>query len=93
MNSCLRSISAGAISGTNSIECPSEIFGGCLISADGTNAVTVTVRKTDAAGAIIFQITTKTPLSVFAPFQAESTVYTVVSGTGGTAHFYEWFND
>lgn len=86
----VRDISGGAVSGTNTYQCPSEIFGGCLIGTDGVNAVTVTVRRNNETGAIVFQVTTKTPLSVFAPFEADAAVHTVVSGTGGTAQFFEW---
>ncbi len=88
----IRDISGGAVTGTNSYACPSEIFGGVLISTDGTNAATVTVRRNDAAGAIVFQMTTKTPLPVFAPFEADATVHTVVSGVGASAQFFEWHN-
>ncbi len=88
----LRAISPGAVSGTNSYACPGEIFGGVLISTDGTNAAVVTVRKNDAAGDIVFQVSTKSPLAVFAPIEADATVHTVVTGTGATAQFFEWHN-
>ena len=90
--SALRDISGGAVTGTNSYACPSEIFGGVLISADGTNAAVVTVRRNNAAGLIVFQMTTKTPLPVFAPFEADAVVHTVVTGTGASAQFFEWHN-
>lgn len=86
----LRAVSSGAVTGTNTYPLPKEIFGGVLISTDGTNAVTVTVRRNDAAGAIVLQMTTKTPLPVFAPFEADAAIHTVVSGVGGSAQFFEW---
>lgn len=88
----LRDLSGGAITGTGTLGCPSEIFGGALISADGTNAVTVTVRKTDVAGPIIFQANTKTSLPIFAPFQAENPIHYAISGVGGTAQLFEWYD-
>lgn len=92
MQNAIRDISGGAVSGTNTYQLPKEIFGGVLISADGTNAATVTVRRNDAAGAIVFQMTTKTPLPVFAPFEADAAIHTVVSGTGASAQFFEWIS-
>jgi hypothetical protein len=89
----LRDISGGAVTaGTAVLACKSEIFGGAIISADGTNAVTLTVRKNDGAGAIVFQMTTKSTLPIFAPFEADAVVHYTLSGTGGSAQMFEWYD-
>lgn len=80
----------GLITGTGTVAVPSGIVGGINISADGTNAAVVVLRKNDASGEIIFSQSTKSPMLAVAPFNAAQTVYYSVSGTGASAQFFEW---
>lgn len=82
----------GAVSGTGTLICSTRIVGGILISADGTNAATVIVRKNNAFGAQVFDMVTKAPVFVAAPFALGSTqiLHYDVSGTGAAAQFFEW---
>lgn len=86
----LSSITSGLVSGTDTASCPGTILGGINISADGTNACTVTLRQSSASGAIIFQQVTKTPMFIIAPLRAATTIHYAISGTGGSAQLYEW---
>ena len=88
----LKTLTAGAVSGTDTLTVKGFIIGGVLITTDGTNAASVTIRRNDASGKILFQISTKTPIFVSGPFSTEetSTIYISVSGTGGAAQIYEW---
>lgn len=66
------------------------LFGGCLITTDGTNAAVVTVREDVSDGKILFYISTKTPGFFTAPIMSKSKVlYLSVTGTGASAFFYE----
>ena len=86
----LRSKTPGSVAGTGTITMASPILGGVLISADGTNAATAIIRKTNDSGEVIFHVVTKTPLWVGAPVEAASAIYYSVSGTGATAQIYEY---
>ena len=88
----LRDISGGQKSSTGTISCPSRICGGVAIVADGTNAGTVILKNDNTNGTVIFQITTSSPLTVFAPFECSGSIYYSVSGTGCTAQIYEWID-
>jgi len=83
----------GKVDSTGTVTMNSYIFGGALISADGTNAATVIVRENDASGAIVFEIVTKAPLEIMRPIKCRSkTLYYSISGTGAAAQLYEWVN-
>lgn len=90
------SISSGKVSGTNSLTPIPDtdqgvVFGGALITTDGTNQATVTVRKNNGSGAIVFQVATVSA-GMFAcavDMGKVSAVHTVVSGTGAEAQFYQ----
>jgi len=92
----LRPITSGQVSGTNTATLSGShqsagVFGGALITTNGSDAVTVTVRETDGSGTILFQITTISAGPFWAPVKSEdSTIHYVISGTGGTAMLYEW---
>lgn len=83
---------SGLMSGADSLRISSKILGGVNISADGTNAATVVVRKDGPEGEIIFHQITKSPLFVVGPIQAANICYCNVTGTGALAQFYEWAN-
>ena len=88
----LKTLTAGAVSGTDTLTVKGFIIGGVLITTDGTNAAAVTIRRDDASGKILFQISTKTPIFASGPFSTEETsrIYLSVTGTGGAAQIYEW---
>jgi hypothetical protein len=88
----LRPITDGSVATTGVMSVPSRIFGGALITADGTNNATVVVRRTDANGLQVFKIVTKSPMCVTAPFAMDGAdvAHYSVSGTGAAAQFYEW---
>jgi len=88
----LRTLTAGSVSGTDTLVAKTYIIGGVLITTDGTNAAVVALRRDDASGKLIFQISTKTPLFVSGPFSTEGTqsIYISVTGTGASAQVYEW---
>lgn len=93
----LRSLTDGRVSGTGTLnlEAPygSRVFGGCLISTDGTNAAVVVVRETNASGPQIFSISTISPGLFAAPInikEGTSSIHYSVTGTGAEAQLYEW---
>jgi hypothetical protein len=86
----LQPLTNGAITGADTIACPSKLLGGVLITTDGTNAAVVVVHKTDNAGVKIFDISTRTPIFVVGPIEADSTIYYSVTGTGAKAQIYGW---
>lgn len=84
--------SDGALAGSGTLICESRIMGGVLITADGTNAAIVVVRRENASGKQIFDFSTKAPLFITGPIGLEGTqaLYYDVSGTGAAAQFFEW---
>lgn len=77
--------------GTGTVACNTGVFGGALISTDGTNAATVTVRKTDANGELIVDsFTTKYSMFIGAPFAGADTLYWSLAGVGAGLQLYEW---
>lgn len=88
----LRALTNGALTAADTVTVKSGIIGGVLITADGTNAVVVQVRRDDSSGKRIIDVTTKIPLWITGPFHLEDTerAYVNVSGTGAAAQFYEW---
>lgn len=90
-------LTAGAVAGANTVTLTGQVgdagtIGGVLITTDGTNAADVVLRKNDGAGAILFDISTKTPIFVVAPIKVDdtATVHYTISGTGAAAMLYEW---
>ena len=93
----LKPLTDGSVTSTGSLTFTSGIFGGVLISADGTNAATVTVQANNSSGASVFELVTKSPIFVTGPIgildaagAATQTGYYSVTGTGAGAQFYEW---
>ena len=87
----LNPVSSGSVTSTGTLTFNSRILGGVLISADGTNAVTITLQKDNSSGDEVFDLVTKSPIFVAAPISIGSNAgYYSVSGTGGAAQFYEW---
>jgi len=88
----LRALSNGALSSTGTLTVPSQIVGGVLITTDNTNAATVILRRDNASGSQILDISTITTMWIGAPFSLDrtETVYYSITGTGASAHLYEW---
>lgn len=93
----LRAITAGRISGTGVITLSNPLFGGALISTDGTNAAVVTIRKSDVNGKtdgdIIFDVSTIIPGMAFAPLESGKYIYYSITGTNAAAMLYEWVHE
>ena len=88
----IASLTNGAVSGTGTLQVHTGVLGGILISADGTNTVTVIVRVTNESGSQIFDLQTKSPALIVGPIwcNGKTQVYYSVTGTNGAAQFYEW---
>ncbi len=76
--------------GTVNLSSDSRTLGGIGIITDGTNLVTVTIKKTDSSGDVIFYMETTQSMYCVSPFDAADTVYYDVSGTGGKLCLQEW---
>ncbi len=88
----LKPITNGRTSGAAIVACPSRLLGGVLISVDGTNAGTVTVRKDSATGDVVFDMVAFRPVFFSKPMLASDVIYYSISGTGCTAMLYEWID-
>lgn len=88
----LRALTNGKVSGVHTLIVPSQIVGGVLITTNNTDAASVTVRRIDANGLPIIDISTVTSMFVGAPFGMDDTdrIHVTVSGTGASAQIYEW---
>jgi hypothetical protein len=87
----LRPLTNGAVSGTGTVTLQGRLLGGVLITTNNTNAVTVTVQRTDASGTEVFDISTLSPGFHVAPIDVgAATLYYSISGTGGAAQLFEW---
>ena len=86
----LKPMTDGRVSGTGTIACESRIFGGILLSTDGTNAATISVQKDNSNGDPVFEFYSVTAQMVVAPIQASDTLYYSISGTNVTAQLFEW---
>jgi len=78
--------------GTVDLEKANGLFFGYMVYADGTNAVTVTLKDRDSGGSVIHQVVVpKAPPSLmFGPFKASSDrIYFSISGTNGTVLFFQ----
>jgi hypothetical protein len=83
----------GAVSGTGTMFLRGDSVGGLLVTTDGTNAAAIVLRKNNASGDRLLDISTKGTI-----FQSPrirlgdtSVVYFSVSGTGAKAQFYEHY--
>jgi hypothetical protein len=57
----LKALTDGSVTGTGTLALPTQILGGVLITADGTNDATVTVQRNNSSGLTVFELVTKTP--------------------------------
>jgi len=87
----VRPISAGAITGSDTIVLDSYLFGGLDLNCDGTNAGTVVIRDNDGSGTILIDTSSITGKTIIAPFHAPSKqIHYTIAGTGADALLYEW---
>ncbi len=87
----LNPVSDGSVTSTGTDTFDSQILGGVLITADGTNDATVTLQRDNSSGTTVFKVVTKSPIFVAGPINIGSTAgYFSVTGTGAAAQFYEW---
>lgn len=87
----LTPLSAGAISGTGTLQLSGDTFGGIVVNTNGTDPATVVVRDENVSGAILAQLSGPNPAPLLAPIHAPSgVVYYDIGGTGVTAMLYEW---
>lgn len=88
-----RPLTSSATTGVVTIAMTGTLFGGVVISTDGTNAAVVSVRENDSGGKLLFSVSTKQPMIWFGPISSGSSiVYLSVTGTGASAFFYEAVN-
>jgi len=91
----LVTLTDGAVSGKGTFELQGEgSIGALLVTTDGSNAAAVVLRKNNASGARLFDMSTKGTVfqSPKVAVRDTSVVYYDVSGTGAKAQFYEWHN-
>jgi len=87
----LKPVSDSTVTGTGTSTFQSRILGGVLISADGSNAETVTLQRDNSSGTTVFKIVTKSPIWVTGPIDIGSQAgYYSVTGTYAAVQFYEW---
>lgn len=92
----LKTLSDGRVTGTGNYTLSSNnrangLFGGVLISTDGTNAAVVTVS--DVSGKKIFDISTVIPGFAVAPIHSATPYISFeIIGAGAAAQFYEWID-
>ena len=71
----LKAPTNGSVSGTGTLTCESRLFGGALITSDGTNAAVVTVQNDDANGTEIFDVSSKIPFFANGPISCSNQIY------------------
>ena len=88
----ITALNDGSVLGTGTVTVDSGILGGVLITTDGTNAVTVILKRDDNDGKVIFQLVTDSTQFIKAPISLEDTtqLYYDVAGTGAAAQLFQW---
>jgi len=87
----LRAITIEKTTGTGTVSLTRGLFGGVLLSTDGTNAAAVVIRKNNATGDVIFDLSSKQPGYYMGdPIEAAEKIYYSISGTGALAQLYEY---
>lgn len=89
----LRPITERQVSGTGSFETTGAcLVAGALISADGTNAATVTIRENNSSGKILYEVSTKISGNFILPYPVFTNykhLYYSITGTGASAMLFE----
>ncbi|KKK48549.1 hypothetical protein LCGC14_3144000 [marine sediment metagenome] len=91
----LKPVSNGSVkvsgNATGTLEFQSGVLGAVLLSANGSDAVTITIQADNSSGAKVFELTSKSPMFVAGPIRIGSqAAYYAISGSGGEAQLYEW---
>jgi len=87
----LRALGIEKVTGTGTFNLTRKLLGGIILTTDGTNAAVVVIRKNNATGDIIFDLSSKQPGYYLGnPIEAADVIYYSVSGTGGAAQIFEY---
>lgn len=88
----MKALTNGTISGTGTLTVDGYKIGAVLLTTNNSNAATVTLRRDNATGKKLFDLSSVTTIWVAGPISTEETqtVYYSISGTGATAQLYEW---
>jgi len=87
----LRALTGEKVTGTGTLDLTRKLLGGIVLSADGTNAAAVVIRKDSSSGDIIFDLSAKQPGYYLGwPIEAADRIYYSISGTGAFAQIYEY---
>jgi len=91
------SLTSGAVSGTGTVVLQGYhqtggIFGAAVITTDGTNAAVVEIRKNNASGELLLDVSTKQPMIETSLIRVSDTqvIYYSVTGTGAKVQLFEW---
>ncbi len=87
----LQPLTGAAVAGTGTLVMNGNCFGGTIITADGLNNAVVEVRKNNATGDLLFDVSTKLPLIETVPIHVDDTnvLYFSCSGTGAKVQLFE----
>ena len=85
-----KAITAGQVTTTAEISCPSGLFAVSLV-ADGTNSANAIVKKDTSGGAVVFDADAVQSVWYAGPFHADGAteLHLTLAGTGGTAQLFE----
>lgn len=83
-----KALTDGQISGTGTITCHDQRFGGIILGADGTNVGTVVIKDTDTNGQTFFSFAASASQAVWANIECSGTIYYSITGTNATAQLY-----
>lgn len=89
----LQALTGKVAAGSDTVQCPQQKLGGLLITADGTNTVTVTVRKTNAEGELIIDaFQTRSSMFLAGPFDTApaTAIHYTLAGAGGGMQVFAW---
>ena len=84
----LEPITNGAVSGSETIDCPSSLFGGAVVSPREGEVCSVVIRATNSSGPIVWEISTSQALCISAPYRATPRIHYAI--VGGSAQLYQW---
>lgn len=92
----LTTLTNGAITGTGTVVLDGHhqsggLFGGVLVSCDGENPAVIQVRKNNASGELLVDVSTVSPCFLPGPIIVDNTqvLYYSITGTGALAQLYE----
>jgi len=93
----LTDLTGGAVSGTGTVVLQGHhqtggVFGAAAITTDGTNAAVIQIRKNNASGDLLLDVSTKQPMIETSLIRVSDTqvIYYSVTGTGAKVQLFEW---